>query len=177
MQFNWVSETKRYKLREFHASDAEALFELNNDPIVLKYTGDKPFESIEAAENFIHEYHHYHDYGFGRWAVIDKETNDFKGWSGLRHSIEKNEVDVGFRIFKTFWNQGIASETAFESLRIGFETFKLIAIYGNAASENLASIEVLQKLGMKNPVPKMLSELNGFSYVLTQDEWHITKNL
>jgi ribosomal-protein-alanine N-acetyltransferase len=89
MQFNWVSETKRYKLREFHSSDAEALFELNNDPIVLKYTGDKPFESIEAAENFIQAYHHYHDFGFGRWAIIDKETNDFKGWSGLRHSIEK----------------------------------------------------------------------------------------
>jgi [ribosomal protein S5]-alanine N-acetyltransferase len=177
MQFNWVSETKRYKLREFHTSDAEALFELNNDPMVLKYTGDKPFESIEAAENFIKAYHHYHDFGFGRWAIIDKETNDFKGWSGLRHSIEKNEVDVGFRIFKTSWNQGIASETAFESLRIGFETFKLNAIYGNVASENLASIKVLQKLGMKNPIPNMLGVFNGFSYVLNNNEWQFMKNL
>jgi RimJ/RimL family protein N-acetyltransferase len=95
----------------------------------------------------------------------------------LRHSIEKNEVDVGFRIFKTSWNQGIASETAFESLRIGFETFKLKSIYGNVASENIASIKVLQKLGMKNPIHNMLGVFNGFSYVLNINEWQFMKNL
>ena len=55
-------------LREFHISDAPALYELNSDPEVMRYTGDKPFSSIAEAESFVQNYDAYEKYGFGRWA-------------------------------------------------------------------------------------------------------------
>ena len=47
-----VLTTERLILREFELTDAEAMFNLNSDEEVLRYTGDKQFESIEDANNF-----------------------------------------------------------------------------------------------------------------------------
>lgn len=48
--------TQRLKLREFKIIDAEGFYNLNNDPEVLKYTGDDPFISINQAREFIIKY-------------------------------------------------------------------------------------------------------------------------
>ena len=53
MYSNWLI------LCEFRLVDAPFLFELNNDLEVIKYTGDKPFESLLEAEKFIDSYTHY----------------------------------------------------------------------------------------------------------------------
>jgi RimJ/RimL family protein N-acetyltransferase len=68
--------TPRLLLREFALKDAPALFELNSDPEVMKYTGDLPFATVNEAEDFIRAYHHYRDHGYGRWSVVLRETGD-----------------------------------------------------------------------------------------------------
>lgn len=54
-----ILKAERLILREFIASDAKSLYELNSDPEVIKYTGDPPFVSLEDAEEFILNYDHY----------------------------------------------------------------------------------------------------------------------
>ena len=46
-----ILTTPRLALREFEPGDAASFVELNSDPEVLRYTGDKPFESVEAARS------------------------------------------------------------------------------------------------------------------------------
>ena len=107
-----ITTTTRLYLREKTADDAENAYLLNLDPDVIKYTGDPPFESIEAARIFLQNYNHYTKYGFGRWAVIDKENDEYLGWCGLKYSADLNEYDIGFRFFKRHWNKGYATEAA-----------------------------------------------------------------
>jgi [ribosomal protein S5]-alanine N-acetyltransferase len=95
-----IAETTRLYLREMTAADAENAYLLNLDPDVIRYTGDDPFESIEAARTFLEQYDHYQKYGFGRWAVIRKTDDAFLGWCGLKYTKDLDEYDLGFRFLK-----------------------------------------------------------------------------
>lgn len=141
-------ESKRLILRELTPEDAEQFYLLNTDPEVIRYTGDEPFESIESAKQFLEKYDQYQKYGFGRWAVILKADNSFLGWCGLKYTLEKDEVDVGFRFFRKYWNLGYATEAAQVSLETGREKFGINEIVGRAMKENLASVKVLEKIGL-----------------------------
>ena len=136
-------------MREFSEKDAEKMYLLNRDFEVIKYTGDNSFESINHAKSFIKDYSDYKRFGFGRWAVINKTTNDFIGWCGLKFCTSNSEVDLGFRIFKDYWNSGIAAETSKACLEYDFTNLNINRIVGRARIENLSSIRVLEKIGMR----------------------------
>jgi RimJ/RimL family protein N-acetyltransferase len=166
-------KTKRLYLREFQLSDDKSMFNLNADWDVIKYTGDPPFDSIEQAHNFIMNYSEYRRSGFGRWAVIQKEDDEFIGWCGLKRN-EQELVDIGFRFFKKYWGQGFATESAKICLKYGFEQLDLKEIIGRAADENLASIHVLKKLGMKFWKKDTCKGIdNSVYYRLTKKEYQI----
>jgi ribosomal-protein-alanine N-acetyltransferase len=143
-----ILETQRCYLRELLVDDARDFYELNADPEVIKYTGDKPFGSINEAKVFLGNYNQYALYGYGRWAVIDKTTNEFLGWCGLKYSPDLDEVDLGFRFFRKYWNQGYATETAKACVAYGFNHLNLDKIVGRAMEANIGSVKVLEKTGM-----------------------------
>lgn len=144
-----ILQTNRLYLREFTIEDDTHFYELNLDPEVIKHTGDEAFKSVTEAKIFLENYDHYQKYQFGRWAVIAKSNDEFLGWCGLKYSIEKDEVDLGFRFFQKYWNKGFASEAAQACLNYGFNELNLLQIVGRAMKENAASIRVLEKVGMK----------------------------
>ncbi|WP_040479904.1 GNAT family N-acetyltransferase [Mariniradius saccharolyticus] len=141
-------ETQRTILRNLETDDAERFYALNLDKEVLKFTGDKPFENIQTAKDFITNYDQYEKYGVGRLAVMEKITSKFIGWCGLKYSHDKDEYDIGFRFFRQYWNKGFATETAKVCLEFGFNELGLCRIVGRAMKENIASIKVLEKIGM-----------------------------
>ena len=144
----FVRQTARLKLRRFQTEDAAALFRLNSDPEVMRYTGDRPFTDPSAARHFIAHYDHYERNGFGRWAVLDRSSDEFMGFCGLRRQHEDGPVDLAFRFFRRYWASGYATEAARACLETGFEDYQEREIIGRAVRENLPSISVLQKLGM-----------------------------
>ncbi len=144
-----ILETERLFLRELNPDDAQSFFDLNSDPEVIKFTGDKAFASVNEAHDFLNNYDHYKKYGFGRWAVINKNDTSFLGWCGLKYTPDKQENDIGFRFFKKYWNKGYATEAAKACLNMGFEKLSLECIVGRAMKENNASIKVLEKIGLK----------------------------
>ena len=143
-----ILQTDRFILREMTVEDAKDTFELNSDPEVLKYTGDIPFKDITEARSFLKSYDSYQKYGFGRWAIISKKSNNYLGWCGLKYDPQIDEYDIGFRLFKKYWNKGIATETAKACIKFGFEHFNIKTIVGRAMIENSASIQVLKKIGL-----------------------------
>ncbi len=143
-----ILQTQRLFIRQFELKDAGKMYQLNNDPDVLRYTGDLPFSSIQAARNFLANYQDYQKNGYGRWAVVHKETQHFIGWCGLKYHLE-DFTDIGFRFFQKEWNKGYATESAKAVLDYGFDTLKLTKIIGRVSSHNKASIKVLEKLEME----------------------------
>jgi [ribosomal protein S5]-alanine N-acetyltransferase len=141
-------ETKRLLLRQFQLEDAKFYFEMNNDPQVIRYTGDKPFKSIEESEELIRNYEQYNKYKSGRLSVILKETGQLLGWCGLKYHEEEELTDIGYRFKKEFWNKGYATEAGQASIDYGFSVLGLKEIVGHAMPDNEASIRVFKKLGM-----------------------------
>ena len=139
-------ESSRLYFREFLIDDAEGLYLLNLDPDVIKYTGDPPFESIAEAKRFIEDYDHYRLHGFGRWAMIRKEDDAFLGWCGIKFN-EDEEIDIGFRLMKPYWNRGYATEAALATIKYSLSNFNINELVARAAKENVASLRVLEKVG------------------------------
>ena len=146
---NIILETPRLLLREFQEEDAPFFYELNEDPEVVRYTGDPPFDSVESARFFLRSYDQYEKYGYGRWAVLLKPNNEWIGWCGLKHQPELGETDIGFRFFRRYWGQGYATESARACLDYGFNTLGLKRVVGRAMKDNKASIRVLEKIGLE----------------------------
>lgn len=148
-----IISTQRLNLRNLTPADAESFYLLNADPEVIRYTGDNAFTDIEAAREFLEGYDHYEKYGFGRWAVIRKEDNEFLGWCGLKYTHETDEYDIGFRFFRKYWNKGYATEAAKACLDHGLHDLKIKTIIGRAMKANTASTKVLEKIGMTYSEP------------------------
>jgi RimJ/RimL family protein N-acetyltransferase len=135
-------------MREFREEDAEGMYELNSDPEVIRYTGDDPFVSIDAARDFILHYDAYNKFGRGRLTVLLKDSDEYMGWCGLKYDPVTGETDLGFRLLKKFWNKGYATEASVRSVEHGFRHLEIDKIIGRAMQENIASINVLKKIGM-----------------------------
>lgn len=140
-------ETRRLWLRELTPEDAQFAYDLNNNPNVIKYTGDPPFSSLEEAEKFLHNYNHYENFGYGRWGVILKSTDQLIGWCGLKHH-EDGQTNVGFRFFEEHWGNGYATEACFASIFWAWANTNITSIIGRADLRNKASVAVLEKCGL-----------------------------
>lgn len=144
-------ETERLILRELLETDMNGIFELDADPEVHRYLGNKPISTIEQViETISFIRRQYIENGIGRWAIIEKETNSFVGWGGFKFVTEltnghQNYYDLGYRLIKRFWGKGYATETCQGSIGYAFNELQLSTIYAIADSENLASRKVLEK--------------------------------
>lgn len=166
-----ILETQRMLLREFDVADAPFFMELNASPEVLKYTGDKPFESLDLAKKFLLNYSEYQLHGMGRWLCVQKETFSPLGWCGLRYQTKTKEVDIGFRFLQKFWKMGFATEAAKACICYGFEKLQLNEIIGRAMVQNKASIVVLEKIGM-NFIGNFDFELHpGVKYAILKNDY------
>jgi [ribosomal protein S5]-alanine N-acetyltransferase len=172
----YIAETSRLQLRQLTETDAQHFYELNLDPDVLQYTGDRVFETIDAARLFLQSYQSvYNKYGLGRWAVIRKADDAFLGWCGLKYSEDTKEYDIGFRFFKNYWGQGYATEAAMASLQLGFTHFSIKEIVGRAMQTNSASIRVLEKCGMKFRSFFDFDGEDGVVYCIAQNDLTFSK--
>ncbi len=147
-----VVETKRLILRHFTPEDAADNYRIYTDPENMRFMGRRP-DSI-AFERY-HLRRHIADYydkrGFGLWAVVVKENNQLIGRCGLMYQqIEgTREVEVAYLIDKHYWGKGLATEAARETVALGFEEYKFPRIVALIKPENVASVRVAEKIGMR----------------------------
>lgn len=142
--------TERLELRAIETSDAEALYQLCSHPDVMRYTGEEPLGSLEEAEKAIAEYPDFETVGYGRWGCVLKGQQTIIGFCGLKYLPEFDAVDLGYRFLPEHWGQGLATEACRVSLQFGFEVLGLNHIMAMVLPENLASIRVLEKIGMQH---------------------------
>lgn len=145
-----VLQTPRLILYRFTENDAPLIFELNSDPKVVKYVHEPVLKNEEDArkiliENILPQYKN----NLGRWAVYTKTNHGFIGWCGLKYRHELDEIDLGYRLKRSAWGKGYATEAAKHSLDHGLNTLRLEKITGRAHIENFASLKVLEKIGMQ----------------------------
>jgi RimJ/RimL family protein N-acetyltransferase len=177
-----IIETNRLIMRKLKEDDDIAMFELDSDPEVHKYLGNNPYTSIDQSrETIASVLRQYAAHGIGRWAVIEKSTGSFVGWSGLKFLTEPvnnrcNIYDVGYRLLKKYWGKGYATESALAAIDYGFNNLKLEEIFAAANIENKQSRNTLGKCGLK-----FIEQFdhNGIAcnwYKITKIEWENQKS-
>ncbi|BDS11850.1 GNAT family N-acetyltransferase [Aureispira anguillae] len=150
-----IIETQRLILREISVADQDGLFELDSDPEVHRYIGTQPLTDPKQALEVIDLLQkQYKENNIGRWAVIEKESNRFLGWSGLKLYKEKvngyeNFYELGYRFIQKYWGKGFATETAKAWVDYGFRKLGVNAIYAMTDPENINSRHVLEKAGFR----------------------------
>ena len=148
-------ETDRLILRDLEPTDAAGMFALDSDPAVHRYLGNKPLTNIQQSVEVIEMVRaQYRTIGIGRWAVVEKATGAFVGWTGLKRETELRKpmeyMDPGYRLRPPFWGKGYATEAAKACLQYGFEKLGLREINAAADVANAASNRVLIKLGFRH---------------------------
>ena len=164
-----ILETDRLLLREYVEEDAEAFFNLNSDPEVLRFVPDKQLLNVEQARQILidHPIADYRKHGFGRGACILKSTGEQIGFAGLKYLEDLGEVDVAYRLMPTHWGQGLATEAAVASVLFGFADLGLKQIIGLVMPENIASVRVLEKTGLRYIETVTFWERQFSKYVIT----------
>ncbi len=143
-------ETPRLILRPFTLDDLEEYYLLGASPALVRYVGGRLLGSREEARQLMIDapLRDYAVHGYGRLACVEKATGNLIGFCGLKNDAKLGEVDIGYRFLEASWGKGYATESARVVLKHGREVLGLSRIVGVVHPANLASVRVLEKLGL-----------------------------
>lgn len=179
-------ETDRLVLRHLSEEDADHLYALDGDPEVMRYLNNgRTHTRVEIVEKVLPHYlDHHARYGerYGFFAAIEKATDRFIGWFHFRpYLANRDEIELGYRLMRSAWGKGYATEGARALLRKGFVEFGVDTIVADALVGNVRSRRVMEALGMHlrseftldaDEFPDWdVEQRRGVEYVLTRAEW------
>ena len=170
-------ETKRLILREVLSTDVDKLFELDSNPNVQKFVGNITVKDKAEVEKLIQNLQQqYVENGIARWAVIEKETGELIGWSGIKLIKEtmnnhNNFYELGYRFIENYWGKGFATETTIPLVDYAFENLKAENIYAICDVENKGSKNVLEKTGLKLIETFNYRDKEHNWFKMTKTEW------
>ncbi len=141
--------TSRLKIRPIDRNDGSRLFQLSNNPNVMKHiNGGKILSKAETDVDLQNRLKALTDI-FGYWMIETVDGNEFVGWVALKKLDQTEKIEIGYRLLEEHWGKGFAAEAAAEMLKYAFLTLNLTEVVAVALEENTRSLRVLEKLGMK----------------------------
>jgi RimJ/RimL family protein N-acetyltransferase len=143
-------ETERLILRRYERDDLDRLDRLNSNVEVMRYIGDGSLRSREQSQAAIVRTRRNYDIfpGLGFWVAEEKPQRKFAGVFALFYIPKTVEVEVGYRLAKSAWGRGLATEGASALVRYGIFELGLDRVVGLTHPDNAASQNVLMKAGL-----------------------------
>jgi RimJ/RimL family protein N-acetyltransferase len=161
--FMTVFQTPRLLLRPVHIDDLQVKWDIDRHPDVYQFqgfvrlpNGEKRARPLAATrEKLEQRIGEFALQGFGMWAVVLKESNTFVGWSGLQFYLLEYptqslpEIELYYGLSRAYWGQGIIHEACQQLIEHGFRTLKLPRITSVVHRENIRSLNVARRNGMR----------------------------
>jgi ribosomal-protein-alanine N-acetyltransferase len=160
---DWI-ETEHLRLRPFEDADAEVAFAWLSDAEVMKYIPRGPDRTLEDTHRRIAGYReHQSRFGFSKWLILHRETGQAVGDSGLFHLPDGQRIELGFRLARSYWGQGLASEVgrgwlAWFDTHLGGKP-----LFADVHPEHVRSQRALSKLGFE---PSHVEEVLGMTMMI-----------
>ena len=144
--------TERLRLRRFQAGDAEAFAAINADPLVVRYLGGK-IDRAASDALLCRIMGEWDEHGFGLWAAKLRDGGRMVGFVGLAIPgflpAVLPAVEVGWRLASDVWGRGLATEGGRAGIEWGFGGLGLDRVISIIDPDNVASVRVAEKLGMR----------------------------
>ncbi len=148
--------TRRLLLRPFVRDDTSAYAAIRSKPEVVRYlpggegSVDRAHQIAQrTVQGFANLWMDPNGPGYGPWAVIERSSGRLIGHLGLRRLPELgDETELLYMLDSTVWGQGLVSEGARSARDYGFDRLKLARLIAIALPDNLASLQVMKKIGM-----------------------------
>ncbi|WP_325050523.1 GNAT family N-acetyltransferase [Pseudoalteromonas sp. T1lg75] len=153
-----IPDSERLSYRQMTLDDGDLLFELDQDPAVMRYiNGGKPSTREDIDNIALPRLSKYlnPEKGWGLWQVTEKTEQRFLGWILVRpyqffsEQPQWHNLELGWRFKQISWGKGYAIEAAaavVQALREQSEVSHFCAI---AEQDNLGSVAIMKKLGME----------------------------
>jgi len=149
--------TARLRIRDLSPADAEGLFPIYANADVRRFIGGPPTQTIQEQREQLAvtlERQSHEQPGYGRWAVERLADGLVVGVVILKHPPDGEgrplpDVEVGWHLGRFAWGNGYATEAARAMLNHADHTLKLPVVYAIILPENIRSIRVAERLGMK----------------------------
>jgi RimJ/RimL family protein N-acetyltransferase len=180
-----ILETPRLVIRQFTEDDVDNLFNLNSDPEVMRYlTGGRPTPREEIRDQIIPFHLGVYDRldRLGTWAAESTATGEFLGWFHFRPghgSDDITNIELGYRLRRSSWNQGYATEGSRALVSAGFTDLGVERVFALTMAVNSRSRHVMEKCGLtlvrtapyEGAYVIEGAERGEVEYALTKTEW------
>jgi RimJ/RimL family protein N-acetyltransferase len=148
---DYILSTERLGLRRWLDSDIQPFAEMNKDVEVMRFF-PKSLTDTETLEMVQRIKLHFDENGFGLFAVENKLTKEFIGFTGFAiptfDAFFTPCVEIGWRYKKEAWGQGFATEAANACLKYGFDILEFEKIVSFTSIMNVKSEKLMRRIGM-----------------------------
>ncbi|MET3984371.1 GNAT family N-acetyltransferase [Streptomyces sp. PvR034] len=142
--------TDRLILRRWRDADLEPWAAMNADPAVREHLGE--VLTREGSDASVARFEAgFEQRGYGWWAVEVRATGEFIGFAGLDEVDEGlpfGGVEIGWRLARSAWGHGYATEAALTVLAHAFDVLELPEVLAVTTATNLRSQAVMRRIGM-----------------------------
>jgi ribosomal-protein-alanine N-acetyltransferase len=143
-------ETNRLVLRPVRPNDAAALHRISNEPGVRRYLwDDEPVEEATIRAVISQSVRMFSERGIGLFGVRRHGSEDLIGFCGLVQLEGMEEPELAYELTRDAWSNGLATEASLACLRHAFGDAGLERVIAGSDAENVASLRVIEKLGMR----------------------------
>ena len=140
----------RLRLRPVGDGDIDDVHRLFDDPGVREYLFDGERVSREQTVDMVRDsQRQFKSRGHGLWGVEREGYDRLVGFGGFWFFLDPPELQLLYGLHPDVWGQGLATELAGRLLDHGFDTLGFDTIVGATDPPNVASIRVMEKLGME----------------------------
>ena len=146
-----ILATSRLQLRELRPADRDDLFAIFSREEVTQYYGIALFKKVNRSDSVLkRRIGLFHKNNGIAWGITLHNSEQLIGACQFK-SWEKrpNLSEIAYEMHPKFWNKGLMTEAVSAALDYGFNVVKLNRIEAWAATENLASIKVMEKSGFQ----------------------------
>lgn len=174
---NYIIETEQLALRELTMNDLQYWYQILSDQETMQYYPS--VYDMDKTRGWIERnLDSYKKYGFGLWAIILKESNQFIGDCGITMQNIYGDgnlfPEIGYHIDKRFWCKGYATQAAKACLKYAFDNMDFNEIFCYQKYTNVPSRKVAEKIGMLLR-KEYADEINGMTsvYSITRAEYNL----
>lgn len=136
-------------MRPITLDDVDAIHQIWTDAGVRKYLWDDEVISREETVAVIEKsLKYFHCKGFGLFAVLPIDGERIIGFCGYWFFHEPPQLELLYGVITDQWGNGFAPEAANAMLAYGFEKLGFQEVIASTDGANVASVRVMEKLGM-----------------------------